>query len=153
LIKGRHGTPEALQQAEERFEAALQERTRDRVPLDWAATQSALGDTLAVMGTDDPDVATLRRAVDAYKAALQVRTHDRWPLEWAATQNRLGNALLLIGARDDEKSLHDAVATYQAALEEFRQRSAFAGVVTTQRNLARAQAMVDELNRRHSRQP
>jgi tetratricopeptide (TPR) repeat protein len=145
LIKGRHGAQGALQQAEERFEAALQERDRGRVPFDWAATQSSLGDTLAAIGMHGPDVETLRRAVEAYKAALQVRTRDRLPLEWAATQNSLGNALLFIGARGDETSLHDAVEAYQAALDEFRQLSAATGVMTTERNLSRAQAM---LNRR-----
>jgi hypothetical protein len=39
-----------LQQAIEAFQAALLERTRDRVPLDWATTQNNLGNTFRRSG-------------------------------------------------------------------------------------------------------
>ena len=39
-----------LEQAVEAYRAALQEGTRERVPLDWAMTQNNLGDALRVLG-------------------------------------------------------------------------------------------------------
>jgi len=39
-----------LEQAVEAYRAALQERTRERVPLQWALTQNDLGTALASLG-------------------------------------------------------------------------------------------------------
>jgi hypothetical protein len=63
----RHRHPRARRQA---YEAALLERTRERVPLDWAMTQNNLGNALAALGERESGTATLERAVEAYEAAL-----------------------------------------------------------------------------------
>ena len=108
-----------LREAVTAYRAALQERTRDRVPLDWAATQNRLGNALMLLSGfglwDLDEKALLAQAVEAYRAALQERTRDRVPLDWAATQNNLGNALRRSGKTED---LADAIAAYRAALEE-----------------------------------
>jgi hypothetical protein len=39
-----------LEEAVAAFRAALEERTRDRVPLDWATTQNNLGHALRALG-------------------------------------------------------------------------------------------------------
>ena len=73
---------------------ALEERTRQRVPLRWATTQGNLGAALA----------RIRRAGERHGAARtggqglsrwrsEEWTRERAPLQWATTQNNLGAAL------------------------------------------------------------
>jgi hypothetical protein len=84
-------------------QAALAERTRERVPLDWAMMQNNLGTALAKLGKQDSSengTARLEEAVAAYRAALQEWTRDRVPLNWATTQNNLGTALQTLGERE-----------------------------------------------------
>jgi hypothetical protein len=82
--------------------AALEERTRDRVPLDWAATQNNLGTALKTLGERESGTARLEEAVTAYRAALAERTRDRVPLDWATTQNNLDEALALLAERSSK---------------------------------------------------
>ena len=101
------------------YRAALQERTRDKVPLNWAATQNNLGTALSTLGARESGTAPLEQAVVAYRAALEEQTRDRVPLVWAMTQNNLGAALALWGERDGNlERLQAAVAAGRAALEE-----------------------------------
>ena len=86
------------------YEAALEERTRDRVPLAWAMTQDNLGNALATLGERGDDAAT-QRAVAAYEAALEERSREQVPLDWATTQNNLGTALAMLGERGDDAAL------------------------------------------------
>ena len=86
-----------LEEAVAAYRAALEERTRERVPLDWAMTQNNLGNALRALGERESGTARLEEAVAAYRAALEERTRERVPLDWAMTQNNLGNAL--VGAR------------------------------------------------------
>jgi tetratricopeptide (TPR) repeat protein len=110
---------ERLEQAVEAFQQALKEYTRDRVPLDWAATQKNLGTALQTLGARDSDTDRLEQAVEAYQQTLKEYTRDEVPLNWAATQNNLGDALKTLGARDsDADRLEQAVAAFQQALKE-----------------------------------
>ncbi|QLH41082.1 MAG: tetratricopeptide repeat protein [Defluviicoccus sp.] len=70
-----------LEDAVAAYRAALQEYTRERVPLQWAATQNNLGIALATLGERESDTARLEDAVAAYRAALQEYTRERVP--WA----------------------------------------------------------------------
>jgi hypothetical protein len=65
------------------YRAALQERTRERVPLDWAMTQANLGGTLWTLGSRESGTARLEEAAAAYREALQEYTRERVPLDWA----------------------------------------------------------------------
>ena len=51
--------------------AALEERTRERVPLDWAATQINLGLALQTLGERESGTVRLEAAVAVYRAALE----------------------------------------------------------------------------------
>ena len=107
-----------LEQAVAAFRAALEERTRERVPLDWAETQDDLGNALKLIG-ERKSGKWLEEAVAAFRAALEERTRERVPLQWAETQNNLGNALERLGERKRETArLEDALAAYGAALGE-----------------------------------
>jgi hypothetical protein len=72
------------------FEAALEERTHDRAPRDWALAQTNCGNALATLGERESGTARLEEAVSAYRAALEEWKRDREPLDWAQTQNDLG---------------------------------------------------------------
>ena len=129
-----------LEQAVEAYRAALQERTRERVPLDWAMTQNNLGNALA-----DP-----RRARERHRPGwsrrwtpiarrLQERTRERVPLDWATTQNNLGTALTTLGERESGTArLEQAVDAYRAALLERTRERVPLDWAMTQNNLGTA---------------
>ena len=82
------------------YAEALKERTRARVPLDWAGTQSNLGAALTTLGERERGTERLEQAVTAYTEALKERTCERVPLDWAGTQSKLGAALTILGKRE-----------------------------------------------------
>jgi hypothetical protein len=61
--------------------SALEERTRDLVPLDWATTQNNLGAALLALGERESGTARLEEAVAAWDACLTVVV-PAWPAEW-----------------------------------------------------------------------
>jgi tetratricopeptide (TPR) repeat protein len=108
-----------LEEAVAAYRAALKVRTRERVPLDWAATQNNLGHALWRLGERASGTARLEEAVAVYREALKERTRERVPLGWAATQHNLGTALLRLGERESGTArLEEAVAAYRDALKE-----------------------------------
>lgn len=128
-----------LKEALAAHRAALIEHARERIPLDWAATQSNLGLVLATIGEREGKVALLEDAVAAHRAALQEWTRERGPLQWAGMQNNLGNALRSMGARESGTTrLKEAVAAYRAALEEYSRERAPSDWAATQNNLGAA---------------
>ena len=56
------------------YEAALEERTRDRVPLQWAMTQNNLGAVLYALGARQSGMARLRRSRPARTTSIARRT-------------------------------------------------------------------------------
>jgi hypothetical protein len=61
---------------------ALEEQTRERVPLQWAMTQNNLGNALFRLGERESVTARLEEAVAAYRAALerlQSEAVPAWP--------------------------------------------------------------------------
>ena len=75
------GNNSALGRAIEAHRAALEERTRARVPLQWATTQNALGIALAVLGERESGTARLEEAVAAWELCLTV-VESAWPQDW-----------------------------------------------------------------------
>ena len=88
-----------LEQAVVAYAEALKERTRERVPLDWAATQHNLGAALTTLGERASGTARLEQAVVAYTEALKERTRERVPLDWATTQHNLDRAIQILRER------------------------------------------------------
>ena len=70
-----------LEEAVAAYRAALEERTRDQVPLDWAMTQMNLGIALETLGQRESGTAHLEEAVAAWNACLAV-TNSVWPSDW-----------------------------------------------------------------------
>ena len=128
-----------LEEAVAAFRAALTERTRERVPLQWAGTQNNFGVALATLGERKNDTAQLEEAVAACRAALTEYTRERAPLEWAMTQDSLGSALVTLGKREsDTACLEEAVAACRAALTERTRERVPLRWATTQHNLGNA---------------
>ena len=65
-----------LEQAEQAFNEALKERTRERAPLDWAMIQNNLGAALAILGKRESGMERLKQAVDVYNEALKEYTRQ-----------------------------------------------------------------------------
>ena len=55
------------------YRGLLEERPRERVPLDWATTQNNLGNALQTLGERESGTARLEEAVAAYRAAAGFR--------------------------------------------------------------------------------
>ena len=71
---------EELEDAVAACKAALEEETRERLPLQWAGTQTNLGDALAALGAQESGTARLEEAVTAFGEALKERTRERVPI-------------------------------------------------------------------------
>jgi tetratricopeptide (TPR) repeat protein len=91
---------EKLGEAVVAFREALKEYTRERVPVEWAATQHNLGVTLTRLGRRESGTEKLEEATAAFRDALKERTRERVPLDWAATQDNLSDALQILGERE-----------------------------------------------------
>jgi tetratricopeptide (TPR) repeat protein len=88
-----------LEEAVEAYRAALEERPRERVPLDWAMTQMNLGNALRTLGQRDSGTARLEEAVTAWNACLEVFT-SVWPPDWVRiVETRRDEAQAEIGRR------------------------------------------------------
>ena len=66
-----------LEEAVAAYRDALQEFTRERVPLDWAMTQNNLGIALLKLGERESGTARLEEAVAAFREGLQENTRAR----------------------------------------------------------------------------
>lgn len=90
---------ERLKEAVAAHQAALEERTRERVPLDWAATENDLGAAIEALGDREGGTARLEEAVAVYRAALEVSTPDAAPYLHDLAQSNLDRCLSLLSSR------------------------------------------------------
>jgi tetratricopeptide (TPR) repeat protein len=132
-----------LEEAVAAYRDALQEWTRERVPLQWAGTQNNLGNALSSLGERESGMARLAEAVAAFRDALQERTRERVPLDWAMTQNNLGNALSSLGERESGTArLEEAVAAYRDALAVLEPAGADHYIAIARANLVRVETLL-----------
>jgi tetratricopeptide (TPR) repeat protein len=109
-----------LEEAVSTYRDALQEYTRERVPLNWAGTLNNLGNVLSALGGRESGTTRLEEAVSIYRDALQEYTRELVPLDWATTQNNLADALATLGARESGTArLEEAVSVFRDVLREF----------------------------------
>lgn len=113
IADSRAGNVEA---AVECYHRALEVRTREAAPLDWAAAQNDLGNAYMDRVLGDKAV-NMEEAVASYQRALEVRTRETAPLDWAMTQNNLGNAYGDRVRGDRAANVEKAVACFAQALE------------------------------------
>ena len=98
----RESGTERLDQAVDAYRAALEEYTREQVPLDWATTQNSLGVALLTLGERERDTERLEQAVDAYRAALDVFADEGLPRDRAVVQNNLARTLKRLSERESQ---------------------------------------------------
>ena len=139
------GDNPALVNAVAAFQAALEEQTRERAPLDWARTQLNLANAFYFLGEREPGTARLEAAVLAYRLALQETTRERMPRDWAATQTNLGVALAALGERElGTDRLQELAAAYRLALQERTRERMPRDWASTQVNLASVLVVLGE---------
>jgi hypothetical protein len=124
------------------YRLALQELTRERVPLQWAEAQMNLGNALARLGEREATTARLEEAVSSFRLALLEWTRERVPLQWAQTQMSLGVALSVLGERETGTArLVEAVTAWDLCLTvgDSGWPQERAGVVRSARDQAQAE--------------
>ncbi|HBB31179.1 MAG TPA: hypothetical protein DC064_05120, partial [Cyanobacteria bacterium UBA9273] len=100
------------------YQAALEVRTREACPQDWAITQNSLGNAYSSRVRGDR-AENLEQAIQCYQAALEVRTHEASPEQWAMLQTNLGNAYCKSCYSDQVENSQQAIHYYQAALQVY----------------------------------
>ncbi|WFU46069.1 hypothetical protein QA640_45765 (plasmid) [Bradyrhizobium sp. CB82] len=120
LDKRESGTSH-LDEAVAAYRAALEERTRVRVPLEWATTRNSLGNALVSLGGLESGTSRLEEAVAAYRAALEEWTVEATPHWHELTQQNLARCLALLEQRREATSF-----ARNSRLNTARQRIAFA---------------------------
>jgi tetratricopeptide (TPR) repeat protein len=134
-----------LEEAVKAERDALEELTREQMPLVWAQAQYQLGRALAMLGERENGTARLEQAVAAHRAALEEYTRDRVPLDWARTQNALGDVLRALGERDGGTTqLEQAVDAFDAALSVYASPGLERYRQTCQTNWDRAVALLNQ---------
>ncbi len=138
------GDTDVLRRALRHHRNALKAYSRKHTPGRWAEVMAAFGQAAQVFGEHVKSLEALATAVNACRAVLEVRDRRKTPLAWAAAQNNLGSALFLLGkkARNPER-LDSAVAAFEKALDVYQARKLFRLAAVTEKNLERAQDMID----------
>ncbi|MBE9137620.1 tetratricopeptide repeat protein [Nodosilinea sp. LEGE 07088] len=111
-----------LTQAVTAYDAALQHRTAEAAPLEYAMVQNNLGIAYWSLAQHQQPVVLLERAIAAYRSALTYRTLDVAPAGCAATANNLGTAYwdlaqqVALTSEHRIDALQQAIEAYEAAL-------------------------------------
>jgi hypothetical protein len=117
------------------------------MPLDWAATQTNLGNALRTLGERESGTALLEEAVTAFRGALEERTRKRVPLMWAQTQEKLALVHLAYFQKIREPHhLDEALEDVGGALEEYRKAKAAFYIARAERVRARTLATKRTMN-------
>jgi len=110
-----------VERAIELLQAALEVRTRDRHPEEWADTKDGLGNALQQRLRGDP-AQNLEQAILAYQNALQVWTRQRNPARWATIQRNLAEAYRHRVLGQPEENQETAIACFSEALAVYTRR-------------------------------
>jgi tetratricopeptide (TPR) repeat protein len=138
-----------LEEAVAAYRAALEERTRDRVPLQWAMTQMNLGVALQTLGERESGTARLEEAVAAYRVSLEERTRDRVPLNWATSTGNQGVALTVLAERRGDLAMaKQALVQITAAFETCRDAHHAPKAAYYEAQLPASRALVERLCKR-----
>ena len=115
------------------FNMAMQELTREKLPLQWATTQNNLANAYQALAARQRDPAQtvyyLEQAVAAQRAAMTEMTRERAPLMWATAQMNLGRTLMMVGQTakspaEGAPRFAEAIAAEREALTVLTQTSA-----------------------------
>jgi CHAT domain-containing protein/tetratricopeptide (TPR) repeat protein len=121
------------------FDEALEIRTRDVRPDEWATTMVSLGNSYANRILGDR-ASNLKEAIGCYKQALEIQTREAKPIEWAGTMQNLGVIYSDRIWEERTRNLEMAIDCYQKALETYTRESTPIDWAGTMRNLGNVYA-------------
>ena len=117
---------------------ALQIRTRDTAPEQWATTQNNLANAYADTTLQGDRAENIEQAITGYKLALQIRTRDTAPEIWGMLQNNLAITYRKRIQGDLIENSEHAIASYHSALQVLTHDAFPEKWARTQNNLASA---------------
>ena len=112
-------TEKNIEKAIKHFQQALEVRTRQVLPEEWAQTQNNLGNAYLVRVRNDQAEINIEKAIDHFQRALEVRTLEEFPEDWAQSQRNLavGYAERIRGALVD--NVEKAIQHFQQTLNVY----------------------------------
>ncbi len=131
---GHNRPPPNLEEAIFHYQGALHVYTREESPLEWAATQFALGNAYRTIPGDDSHD-NLEQAITCYQNVLLVYTLETAPVEWARTLRGLGDSYRSLAPGDQQTNRKQASAYYEKALQVYTQQDFPAEWSAIQNNL------------------
>jgi tetratricopeptide (TPR) repeat protein len=146
-----------LEEAVAAFCAALEERTHERGPLQWANAQNKLGQALRELGGRQKGTELLEQAVAAYRSALEAfyrpakdkLTGERFMLQSAKIFGDQGIALCALAERKGDGALAlQALRQINRAMETMEAGKFEASAAIFRAQLPVAQALVEKLEGR-----
>jgi tetratricopeptide (TPR) repeat protein len=138
-----------LEEAIAAYREALKERTRERVPREWAVAQNNLGIALFRLGERESGTAKLEAAIAAYREALKQHTPERYPLDWAGTLGNEGLALMLLAERRQDAAMAGAALNQiNKAVETMRSGGNAPSAAFYEQQLPMARSIVARLRKR-----
>lgn len=117
------------------YQLALQVRTHDAFPEDWAMTQNNLA-TAYYSRIQGDRADNIELAIESYKMALEVRTQEMYPQEWAATMTNLANAYSNRIREGRAANIELAIEYHKIALEVYTREKFPGDWAGLQHNLA-----------------
>lgn len=123
-----------LEQAIAHAQEALQVRTREADPTNWAAIQNDLANIYGdrILGDRQENI---EQAIAHYQRVLQVYTREANPRRWAGVQHNLGATYINRISGDRATNLKLAIAHYEQALQVYTCATDPITFQLTQRNL------------------
>ncbi|MEK7245988.1 MAG: hypothetical protein AAB223_08210 [Pseudomonadota bacterium] len=138
------GKPKHYRDAAMAYEQALTVFTQAAHPLRWSDLMHHYGVLLTALGEHMTGTAALEQAVMVFRKALNVRRREILPLFWAQTASGLGAAAFALAKRNgDAASLREAVGCFEGALEIYGQHGQGHALAVLQKNLQRAQRLLE----------
>jgi len=143
FIGQRSGSIHYLEQAALSYEQALEIRTEDKMPLEWAQTTFNFALVMHTIGQLEDDASMLKQALGSYKQAVNLLPRKEDGEAWAAAFCSVGTVLYQLGThRRGSRTLEQALVAFRNALtERTADKSRAAWAITTNNLAATMQAL------------
>ena len=139
FIGQRSGSVHFLEQAALSYEQALEIRTEETMPLEWAYSTFNMALVIQAVGLLEDDSGMLKQALVSFKQAMNLIPRDETPEDWAAAICCVGNVLCELGThRRGARTLEQSVVAYRNALSERTKDTNPVAWAITNNNLAAA---------------
>ena len=119
------------------YEQALQVRTRQHLPVEWAQTMNNLAAAYSNRIRGDR-AENIEDAIAAYEQSLQVRTRETMPVDWATSMMNLANVYQKRIRGDQAQNIEEAINAYEQSLQVMTRETMPVEWARTLMNLAAA---------------